>query len=100
MKLTDLAALTLMLSNKELDKPIYRYICLKPSTMQKLCQACVNDDRPSDMYAGLEIYQKSNQIADSWLFTEKDTLNKYLDGVLSELDLFERINSGKVKPIE
>lgn len=81
--------------------PIYRYLTASPANLQRLRDRCARETTgtlDTSLYAGLELYQKPGQVADSWLFADRETLNKYLNVTLTELDLFELISGGRVKP--
>lgn len=47
---------------------------------------------------GIEIHVKHGQVADSWMFSDSKTLQKYLAGELSEMDLMGLMQTGACQP--
>lgn len=49
-------------------------------------------------FGAIRIYEKPGQVADAWMFSDDKILRKYLNGELTELDLFELMRTGACQP--
>ena len=49
---------------------------------------------------GMTLWSKPRQVADCWMFSDRNILKRYLNDELTELDLFELMQTGAVQPNE
>ena len=77
--------------------PIYHYVVTKPSCFDSIPK--VKEPAGAFDMFGVTVYIKE-QAADAWMISDRDVLNKYMSGELSEWDLvFLAYQSQKVVPI-
>ena len=82
---------TMMALLSTLPPPPKWHACTaKPEHVARLrteCQAA-SPSQICDTLAGIRLYEKPGQVADAWMFSDDKILRKYLNGELTELDLF------------
>lgn len=49
---------------------------------------------------GIHVYEKAGQVAGAWMFSDTKTVQDYMCGLLTELDLFEFMKRGICQPNE
>lgn len=81
------------------DMPQWLYFVVAHPRYEEMVKRCVPTARIGHpALVGIECYVKRDQVADLWMFSDHKTLEQYLSGELSELDLMGLIETGSCLP--
>ncbi len=95
----NLTLAAIMAAMAEIPKPPPWCSCTaKPEHCARLRRETPPAAEYQTSFGGIRIYEKPGQVADVWMFRDDKILQKYLNGELTELDLFELMRTGACQP--
>lgn len=82
------------------NPPLWHSCTAKPEHCARLRREIPATEYQTDfgVIRVIRIYEKPGQVADAWMFSDDKILLQYLNGELTELDLFELMRTGACQP--